>query len=238
MDISLPFTEHLEELRLRVLYSAAGIIAASAVSFFFHGKLLSLIRAPMAGSLIFISPHEAFIVSLRVSVLSGIVLSFPFVAYQLWKFIESGLKPAEKKFVYYYLPSAILLFAAGVAFSFMVVMPAALNFLLGFGGTGISPYISLERYVSFAFGFIVAFGIVFQLPLVMRMLTSLGIVERETFRSGRKYAVVLIFISAALLTPPDIFSQIALALPSLLLYELGLLVCGRARKKYAVEEAA
>ncbi len=224
MNHPAPFTRHLEELRVRILYSAAGIIAATAGSFIFYRFFLELIKAPIPGELIFIAPQEAFIVALKVSLLAGIIISFPFTVYQLWKFIQSGLKPREKKLLYIYFPFALLLFGGGVAFAFLVVLPAALNFLLGFGGGSLSPAISIRNYVSFAFSLLLAFGVIFQLPLVMRMVSLLGITDKKALRSGRKYSAVIIFALSALLTPPDIFSQIALALPALVLYELGIII--------------
>lgn len=223
MSNNQPFITHLEELRLRILYSLAGIIACTAGSLFYSEKLLYLIRLPLKSELVFIAPHEAFFVTLKVCLLAGIIISCPFTAYQIWKFISSALKTTERKFVAIYVPVTFLLFLIGVLFGFMIVLPAGLKFLLNFAGTALTPMITADKYVSFVFLILLVFGVSFQLPLVMRVMTSLGIVEKSALKSGRRYAVVAIFVISALLTPPDVFTQIALALPIILLYEIGLL---------------
>ncbi len=226
-----PFLEHLEELRRRILISAGFAVAVSAAAFLFHGILLELVKYPMERELVFISPAEAFFTSLKVSLLAGIVISSPFIIFQAWKFVGVALKKKERKFILTYFPVASILFMLGVFFGFFGVLPSALRFLLGFGGAAISPMITVGSYVSFVFLMIIVFGIVFQLPLIMRMATTMGLVEKKKLKESRRTAVVVIFISAAVLTPPDVFTQIALALPVIVLYEIGIIFSAGEKKK-------
>lgn len=230
MDNTQPFLSHLEDLRLRILYSLAGILVVSVLSFFFNKEILEFLRAPLKSSLIFIAPHEAFFVSLKASLLAGILISSPFTAYHVWKFVGIALKKNEKSFIFTYVPLTLVLFMAGVAFGFTVVLPIGLRFLLNFGGPALTPMITVEKYVSFVFLILLIFGVTFQLPLLMRMVTSIGIIEKTALRSGRRYAIVTIFIIAAMLTPPDVFTQVALAVPIIVLYEIGLLFSAKKGK--------
>ncbi|MFH1416284.1 MAG: twin-arginine translocase subunit TatC [Elusimicrobiota bacterium] len=216
--------EHLEELRLRILYAAGAAVIFAVLSFFFNREILDFIRIPLGRELVFIAPQEAFLVTLKVSFFAGIIISMPIIAYNLWKFIGIALEKNEKKFILIYMPATLLLFAVGAFFGFFVILPLGLGFLLDFGGPGLKPMLSVDKYVGFVFLMVMVFGITFQLPLIMRMVTSLGIVEKTALRSGRRYAVVIIFLVAAMLTPPDVFTQVALALPVLILYEIGLMV--------------
>ena len=229
------FIEHLEELRLRILYSAGVAVIFAILSFFFNREILDLIRVPLGRELVFIAPHEAFFVTLKVSVFAGIIISMPVTAYHLWKFIGIALEKNEKKFILIYLPATLLLFAIGAIFGFFVVLPLGLGFLLDFGGPGLKPMLSVDKYVGFVFLMVMVFGITFQLPLIMRMVTSLGIVEKTALRSGRRYAVVGIFLAAAIMTPPDVFTQVALALPVLMLYEIGLMVSSGKRPRNTIK---
>ena len=225
-----PFLDHLEEFRVRILYSLAGIIIFTVISFFFNKNILEIISSPLNSDLIFISPHEAFFVSLKAALLAGILVSAPFTAYHIWKFIGIALKNNEKKFLLIYVPVTLILFLGGIFFGFMVVLPLGLKFLLNFGGAALTPMITVEKYVSFVFLILMVFGITFQLPLFMRMVTSIGIVEKTVLQSGRRHAIVIIFIIAAILTPPDIFTQVALALPIIALYEIGLVFAAKNKK--------
>jgi len=222
LDSKKSLITHLEELRLRILYCLGLVLAATALSFIYRDPIFDLLRSPISRELVFISPHEAFFVLLKASLISGIVISSPFTAYHIWKFIGIALKKNEKAFLFKYIPLSLLLFSSGLFFGFKVVLPAGLDFLLGFGGTGLTPMITVSKYMSFVFLVLMVFSVTFQLPLVMRLVTALGVVRRTALASGRRHAVVVIFIVSALLTPPDVFTQLALALPIILLYEIGL----------------
>ncbi|MBN2407580.1 MAG: twin-arginine translocase subunit TatC [Elusimicrobia bacterium] len=224
------FISHLEELRLRILYSLLSVFILAAVSYVFNEKILKLICGPLGKPLVFIAPQEAFIVSLKVSFLSGVLFSAPVILFNFWKFVGQALKKSEKKLVLTYLPATLLLFACGVIFAYMLVLPYGLRFLTGIGGGYLIPMISVEKYVNFFILLTVVFGAAFQIPVIMRFISAAGIISREEFAAKRRYAIVAVFILAALLTPPDVFTQIALALPILLLYEIGIMVSRRVKK--------
>ncbi|MFC2091146.1 twin-arginine translocase subunit TatC [Elusimicrobiota bacterium] len=230
MSNNQTFISHLEELRLRIIYSLVAISIASIICFLFHREILDLLKIPFENELVFISVHEVFLVSLKVSVLAGIITSSPCVLYNLWRFIESALKREEKNFIMKYVPLSMVLFAAGAVFAFIVVLPVSLKFFVNFAGDTVKPMISIDKYVSFVILLILIFSSTFQLPLIMRMLTKLRIVTKNDLKLYRKHAIVAIFITAALMTPPDVFTQIALALPVVLLYELGLVFSAGKKK--------
>ena len=224
-----PFSDHLEELRRRVLLSAAAVFIASAAAFLYHRTLISIIKHPIGSDLVFIAPQEAFVVSLKAALLAGVVISSPVTIYHIWRFVGVALNRREKGFVLGYAPVALVLFLSGVVFAFFIVLPAGLRFLLSFGGPFLTPMITVDRYVSFILLIVIVFGAVFQLPLLMRTAAASGITDKNKLASGRKYAIVSIFTGSALLTPPDVFTQIALALPVILLYEIGLIITPRRR---------
>ncbi|MCA9042376.1 MAG: twin-arginine translocase subunit TatC [Planctomycetaceae bacterium] len=171
--------------------------------------------------------HEAFLVYLKVSVVAGIVLSSPWILYQLWLFVAAGLYPSERKYVYYYLPFSVGLFLIGVVFCFYVVLPFVLTFLLSFNESmGVTAQIFLREWISFAIMLPVMFGVSFQLPVVMLFLERLSICTVETYREKRRMAILIISIVSMVMTPSDPQSMIAMMIPLLILYELGILICG------------
>lgn len=218
----LPLMEHLEELRKRLLISIVVIMVFSIVSIIFIDKILALIAAPV-GKLVFINPTEAFMARIKLSFFSGLFFSVPVLIYQIWKFISPALYDREKRYVYWVLPSSYLLFLFGVSFAFFGVLPVGLKFLLAYGTADIQAMISITSYINFISTFLLSFGIVFQIPIVVIFLSKLGIVTPEFLKKKRKYAILIIFIVAAILTPgPDIFSQVMMAIPLLLLYEISI----------------
>ncbi|MEZ6048535.1 MAG: twin-arginine translocase subunit TatC [Planctomycetaceae bacterium] len=170
--------------------------------------------------------HEAFLVYLKVSIVSGLVLSSPWIIYQLWLFVAAGLYPTERRYVYYYLPFSVGLFLTGVLFCFYLVLPYVLSFLLGFNKSmGISPQIFLREWISFAIMLPVMFGISFQLPIVMLFMERIGICTVETYREKRRMSILIISIVSMLMTPSDPQSMILMMIPLLILYEVGILMC-------------
>jgi len=222
-NIQLSFVQHLDELRKRIIICLLGIIAASIVSYFFVGKLIPYLAEPV-GRLVFIQPLEAFITYLKIALICGFCLSLPLILYQVWAFICSGLTVRERRYIYLYAPLSLLLFLIGAIFAYKVIVPYGLKFLLSFGGPYIQPMISVSRYISFLGMMLLAFGVAFELPVVVMFLTKLGLVTPQFLRKKRKYVLLGIFILAALLTPPDIFTQLLMALPLILLYELSILL--------------
>ena len=226
-------TEHLTELRDRIIKILLVLTGGFAVSYFFSGDILSLISEPIRpylsateGKLIFITPFEKFFSYLRVSLFSGIVLSSPFWIYQIWKFIAPGLYKKEKKWSVLFVGSSVLLFLSGVLFVYFVVYPFSFRFLLNFGGENEAPYISLKPYLSFFLRTAFVFGLVFEMPILLFALLKLKIVTVEQLTKSRPYVVVFIAFLSAIITPPDIFSMLFMMLPLYLLFE-GALVIGR-----------
>lgn len=220
--------EHLEELRKVLIISVLAIAAASGICyFFFREELLQLFLNPLEDlelEFVFLRMTEAFLTKIKVSILAGIVFSSPIVLWQIWRFVVPALRPGEKKYIYILLPISIILFAVGVVFAYTTVFQFAALFLLGQAGEGLSPMLSISRYVSFVVYFMLPFGFVFQLPLVVAFLSRIGAVTTQTLKDKRKYAIIIIFAGSAVLTPPDLISQFFLAGPVIVLYEISVLV--------------
>lgn len=214
--------EHLEELRRRLLFAVLAFAAGIAVSFLFVEPILALLIRPI-GRVVFLAPTEAFFVRLKVAALAGAFLSLPVVLYQVWRFIGVGLTSTERRYALSLLPFSLLLFAGGAAFAFFAILPVGVKFLLGYQTEQLTPMISIGAYLSFATAFVLAFGLVFQLPLVILFLARLGIVTPASLAAGRKYALLGIVILSAVLTPGgDVVSQSLMAIPTYLLYELSI----------------
>lgn len=213
--------EHLEELRRRLIICAISLLLAGIVAYNFVDKILAYITKPV-GQLVFIQLVEPFVVRLKIAVICGTIISLPVIIYQIWAFISAGLKEDEKRHVFFYGTISLIFFVLGSAFALFFMLPYGIKFLLAFGTDNIRPMISINSYVSFVGMVILAFGIAFEMPVVIMFLTKLGLVTPRLLRNKRKFAIVIIFIVAAILTPPDVFSQIMLALPLLALYELSI----------------
>lgn len=223
----MAFTYHLSELRIRLTRASAAVGVGVLIAFFFSEQGIAWLSRPLTDPLVFISPAEAFWANLKVAFLGGIALSMPFVLYQLWKFIEPGLFPDEKKLGAAFIISASVLFLIGIAFCAYVVFPFAISFLLGYKTSNMVPMLAVGSYVDFNVKFFLAFGIIFELPPVITLLARLGIVTPEFLSKNRKYAILMAFVIAAVLTPtPDIFNQCLMAVPLMVLYEVGIL-CAR-----------
>ncbi|HIP93373.1 MAG TPA: twin-arginine translocase subunit TatC [Desulfurobacteriaceae bacterium] len=246
-DKELPkqeISEHLQELRLRLFYSFLAIVITFILLFPFSKKILLFLQKPLpkslVGKLIFLSPGDALIVSMKVTLLAAIILSSPFWIYQFWKYVEPALYEHEKRLIIPAFFITLILFLLGVSFSYFVILPFSLKFLLSFAGDMLTPQITINNYVSFVIQMILAFGIIFLLPVVSYLLGKLGIINSEVLKQYRKYAIIIIFLIAAILTPPDIFSQIMLALPLLALYEISIIILKiiekRSKKVFHYEE--
>lgn len=229
-DEKRPFLEHLEELRKRIILVLISIILLSALSYTCSEKILRFL-ARYVNSLVFISPQEAFLSYLKVSLFSGLVLSVPVVLFNALKFIWVALNKKEKNVFIAYLIAGVLLFGSGILFSYYIALPAAINFLLSFSSDLIRPFISVAKYISFSVFLMLAFGVAFETPLFIVLLTRLGIVNSRTLRKQRRYFIILLFIISAMLTPPDVITQILLAVPLIVLYEISILFAGIAERK-------
>lgn len=221
---AMPFFHHLGELRTRLVRAAAALAVATTACFAGSEWIIRWLALPLSEPLVFISPAEAFWANLKVAFVAGLLLAMPVVLYQAWKFVEPGLYPAERRFGGAFVIAATLLFAAGMAFCAWVVFPYAIGFLLGYKTEGLTVMLSIGTYVDFAAKFYLAFGLIFELPPVLILLTRLGILTPEKMAANRKYAVLMAFIAAAVLTPtPDVFNQLLMAIPLIVLFEVGLL---------------
>lgn len=222
--------EHIEELRKRVLFSIISVVLLSALSYIYAEKILGFL-ARYVKTLVFISPQEAFLAYLKISLLSGLILSAPVILFNAFRFIWIALKRQEKRLFALYFFVGTLLFATGTLFSYYVALPAAMRFLLGFASDLVRPYISVSRYIAFSAFLILAFSVAFEMPLVIVLLTRLGLLNAPLLRKKRKYFIVLLFIIAAMLTPPDVITQILLAIPLIVLYEVSILFARVAEKR-------
>lgn len=226
----LPLTTHLQELRKRLVLSFIAVGAGFALCYAFSESIFDILSAPLlkmmptGGSLIFTSVAEAFFTYMKVAFISGLILASPFVLYQIWAFVAPGLYRHEKKYVIPFVLAGSFFFAIGILFAYYVALPVGFKFLLGFATDFIKPLPSMKEYLSFSIKFLLAFGLVFEFPVVLVLLVRIGVVDAKTLAKQRKYAILLIFIFAAILTPPDIISQLIVALPMIGLYELSILL--------------
>ena len=220
--MKLSFLEHLEELRKRIILSVVFVFFAAVSTYFFKESILQFVIKPI-GKLIFISPQEAFVAYVKISLFAGLIVSSPFVLFQIWKFISAGLDLTERKYILLFGPLSLCFFIIGILFSYYIIVPIGLGFLMGFATPFLSPMISIDRYISFISALCLAFGVIFELPLAVLFLTKIGIITPTFLSSKRRYAILLVFIIAAFLTPPDVVTQCLMAVPLLVLYELSII---------------
>ena len=243
---SMPLLDHLIELRSRLLTSAIAILVLFFICYYFAPDLYNFLVAPLADvlekmggqrRLIFTALHEAFFTYIKVAFFAALFLSFPFIAIQIWMFIAPGLYKNEKKAFAPFLIATPILFFMGGALVYYFIFPLAWSFFLSFesvGGAGALPIqleAKVDQYLSLVMRLIFAFGLCFELPVVMTLLGRVGMVTSKGMKEKRKYAIVLAFVAAAILTPPDVISQIGLALPTMLLYEISIISVKIVEKK-------
>ncbi|GAB6876429.1 twin-arginine translocase subunit TatC [Thermaerobacter litoralis] len=219
--------EHLDELRLRLIYSGLAVAAGVVVGFVYARPVLGwLIDRGPAVQLVALAPAEAFLVTLRIAVLVGLGLASPVVAYQALRFIWPGLTEAERRYVRWYALPALLLFAGGLAFGLLVAVPMALNFLLGFNAGPIQRTLSVQAYVDFVVSLVWPFGFIFELPVAVGLLTEIGLLTPPFMAHLRKYALLVAVVVAAFLTPTtDVITQLIFTAPLAVLYEIGYGLC-------------
>lgn len=227
-DDKLPFTEHLEELRYRLIISLITVGVGFAASYGFSHQILLFLQRPMPTHLVFIAPTEAFFVNLKVALYAGIFLSTPLILFQVWKFVAPGLYEHERQYSFPFLIVSSILFVVGGLFAYVVILPLALHFLIAQGGELWQPNITLSNYLSFSIRLIMAAGLIFELPVLIYFLTKVGVVTPGFLVKNRKYALLAAFVLSAILTPPDFFSQVLLAVPLFLLFEGSIYVAKRA----------
>jgi sec-independent protein translocase protein TatC len=231
-DKALTVVEHLDELRRRIIYILLGVAATSGGAYYFIDEILEFVtKVGGIENLVFISPTEAFFVIIKLSILVGIIAAMPFILFQVWKYVGIALKKTERKYLIFFGPLSYVLFLIGAGFAFRGVLPLGIKFLLSFSKENISPMITLNAYIGFLGKMVTAFGLMFELPLVILVLSKIGLVTPDVLKKGRKYAIIGIFIVAAILTPPDVVSQVMLAAPILIMYEIGIWICVVVTKK-------
>ena len=244
-DDKRPFSTHLEELRNRLIKSFIAVGVGFVLSYAFKEKLFQILTAPLISvmetgeSLIYTNLPEAFFTFLKTALLSGILLASPIIIYQFWMFTAPGLYREEKRLLLPVVFLSSIFFVGGALFGYFVVFPWGFKFFLGFASETVRPLPSMKEYLSFSSKLLLAFGLVFELPLVITFLARLGLVSVDFLKKNRKYALLLFFAGAAILTPPDVVTQIMMALPLMLLYEISILgarIFGK--KKELTEEAS
>ena len=212
-------------MRSRFIKSAGAFVLAFCVCYHFTGKLIPVIIAP-AGRLVFTAPADAFTATMMLSAVMALLVSSPVIFYQIWAFVAGALKPSEKKFVLIFAPLSLLFFLSGAAFAFFVTVPMAYRFLMSFSSASMVPMVTVNNYLGFLGHMMAAFGAAFELPLLLAFLAKIGIASPEYLRQKRRHAVIIILIVASLIAPPDVMSMLILALPLMVLYEMGIVLVG------------
>lgn len=243
-----PLLDHLVELRTRLLRSIAALVVAFAICFYFADDIFGFLVRPLTaafpagqGRLVYTKLYEAFFTEIKVALFAAFFLAFPIIANQLWAFVAPGLYAKEKKAFLPFLIATPILFTMGASLAYFVVMPMAFRWFLGFqgmtGGLKQEALPAMGEYLSLVMQFILAFGASFLLPVLLLLLNRAGIVTRQQLSKARRYVIVGITIVAAIITPPDIISQLMLGIPLLGLFEISLLLMWRGEKKAAKEQA-
>jgi sec-independent protein translocase protein TatC len=244
-----PLMDHLVELRKRLIRSFLALGAAFAVCFYYSDYIVAFLAQPLVaafgdhqGKLIYTKLYEAFFVQVRVAFFAAFFLAFPIIANQIWAFVAPGLYAKEKRAFLPFLIATPVLFLMGGALAYYVVMPTAFRFFLQYqgniGGIQQEALPAIGDYLSLVMQFVLAFGIAFLLPVLLMLLERAGLVTRGQLKRGRRYAILVAFIAAAVATPPDVISQCMLAVPLILLYELSLIAIWFTERKRAKEAAA
>jgi sec-independent protein translocase protein TatC len=258
-ELRMPFWGHLEELRKRLVRSVIAIAVGFAACFNYSEQILNLLLWPMNTKLalqttypfLSITPNaepqklhyatliEPFWSHLKIALIAGVMLVFPFVMYQLWKFLSPGLLQKERQYVGYFVFFSTIFFGIGVIFCYLVLLPVAIPFLMSYKTENLVAIIRIGDYIDFVLKFLLASGVVFELPLVIVLLSRLGVVNPDTLAKYRKFAFLGAFIIGAILTPtPDVFNQTILSIPIYLLYEIGILAArmfGKRKKPSSTE---
>jgi len=239
-----PLTEHLGELRNRIFIALGVVIVAFGVSFNYSEHIFTMLTSPIHNTvhfsltnpfitftpnkhsnmnLVFLAPAEAVWMHIKISFISAFIVSSPVIFFEIWRFVSPGLLGKEKKYALPFVFTTTFLFLIGALFCFIIILPFAMNFLLNYKTENLQPMLSVGKYVDFCLKFILSFGAIFELPVLTVFLTKMGIVTPEFLAKNRKYAVLIAFVLAALLTPtPDAFNQSLMAIPIIILYEVGI----------------
>jgi sec-independent protein translocase protein TatC len=236
-DQKVPLTSHLGEIRYRLVRVIIFLSILFVICFTLSESILDIIREPIKDfNLIFISPTEAFFAHLKLGFFAALALSIPFILYHLWEFISPGLKIKEKKHTLPFVLFSTICFICGALFSYYLILPLGLRFLLTYKTKALTPNITIGYYITFTFRLILVFGIIFELPLVILFLTKIGIIKPSMLTKNRKYAILVIFAVSAILTPPDVVTQVLMAIPLIFLYEISVFICRMVYSKKQMEK--
>lgn len=232
---SMSLGDHIEELRRRIILALIGLAIGTIVGFTIGTRVIALMEEPYINvmgteaRLQCLAPADGFASYMRISVMTGLLITSPWIFYHLWMFIAAGLYKHEKRYIYYAIPFSTVLFVAGGAFAIFFIIPLTIKFLIIFNHKmlGIDSRFTFTKYISFVTGLMLVFGLGFQTPIAVLVTNKVGIVSIDALRKSRKYVLLALFVIAAIATPPDFVSQIGLAIPLYLLFELGIFLCGR-----------
>ena len=244
LDSTMSLGDHLEELRMRLIRALVGLGLGAVICLFLCSKIIAFIEQPYIGvmgeqaRLQTLAPADGIISYIKIALISGLILTSPWVFYQLWMFVAAGLYPHEKRYVHLATPFSAALFVTGALFFIMVVAPLTLGFLVKFNQRvlGVSSNFTFANYISFITMLMLVFGVAFQTPIAIFFLNKTGLVSIEGLRRSRKFVILGIVIIAAMATPPDVVSQITLAIPLYALFELGILLSSFSQKKREIQE--
>ena len=227
----LSLVGHLSELRKRLIIIAVAVIVGTCISYYYVDLLLEILLKP-AGKLYYMRPTEAFFTYMKVSVVGGLVIAAPIILHQIWLFVKTALTVREKQLSNWILPVAIGLFGIGIVFSYFLVLPAAVKFFMGFATDELQPMFSIGQYMDFVLSFVLPFGFIFELPLILIILGYFNLITSRFLKTKRKIFILISFIIGAVISPtPDMFSQTMIALPMILLYETSLFVLAKIMKR-------
>lgn len=234
----LPLTAHLEELRKRLIFILIAVGVGFCACYAIKDWLFTVITRPLAmvlpqkSFMVFTGLPEAFFIYMKISFFASLILTSPYTLYQIWQFISPGLYPREKRYVLPFVLSSSLLFIGGVLFGYFIVLPPAFKFFVSFSSDFLKPMLSLKEYLSLSLKFLLGFGLSFELPVLIFFTTKIGLTNAGMLSKYRRYAILIIFIVAAILTPsPDALTQTLMAVPLIFLYEFSIIVARFAQKK-------
>lgn len=235
-DQPMTVIEHLQDLRKTLIISlVAWLLFTAAAYFIFQDRIFDFLTQPLQEmdlKLVIMTPFEGFMAKLKAACFAGLFFALPVILWEVWRFVLPALHTKEKKYLLIIVPASLVLFVFGLAFSYYLVLGVALKFLILTAGSGFIPMLGASKYLGFVVSILLPFGLVFQLPLAALFFTRIGLITHKGMIQKRKYAIVLIFVIAAVLTPtPDIITQSLMALPMILLYEISILISWLCRKR-------
>jgi len=239
-DKKAPFATYLQEVRKRLILSFIAVGAGFLICYYFSGSIFEILTAPLINNiqnihvestLIFRTVAEAFFTYMKVGFVAGLMLASPFILYQIWGLVVSRLDQDKRRYVLLFVLGGSLFFALGILFGYFVALPFGCKFLLKYASNTIRPMPDMNEYLSFSVKFLLTFGLVFEFPILLLILARIGIINAKMLAQKRRYAILLIFVFAFIISPPDLISQVLMALPLMGLYEVGILLCRVFRKK-------